>query len=105
MCFQIGGGYNTAHGIFDAPSAGLYLFSRTTASQDDDWVVTELIVNGARLIGTDTANADVTPGTAVVLATVNAGDHVFIRRVSCGTLFLTNRLQTSMRMSFTGILL
>ncbi|XP_052249688.1 uncharacterized protein LOC127857322 [Dreissena polymorpha] len=58
-----GGGYNAADGIFDAPSAGLYLFSWTTASQDDDWIVTELIVNGARkgLIGTDTANTDMTP--------------------------------------------
>jgi len=73
-------------------------------SQDNDWLETELVVNGQRkgYVSADTTDTDVTPGTGVVLTQVNAGEHVFVRRFGGGGCHLSRH---NVRNSFTGILI
>ena len=99
-----GNGYHANDGIFTAPTSGLYLFSWTIFSEDEDWVETELVVDGRRkgYVSVDTTTTDITPGTGVVLTHVNAGEHVFVRRFAGGGCHLS---RNGVRNSFTGILM
>ena len=99
-----GNGFQAHDGIFTAPASGLYLFSWTIYSENDDHLKTELVVNGQRkgYISVDSSNPDITPGTGVVLTHVNAGEHVFVRRFASSTCHVS---RNEVRNSFTGILM
>ncbi|XP_045183056.2 uncharacterized protein LOC123541560 [Mercenaria mercenaria] len=106
---DVGGGFNTADGIFDAPATGLYVFSWTVAAPQGSFFSAELIVNGA-VQGVVESDSDlggpgngVHPATGVVLANVNAGNHVFVRfhQGTSGHV----KSDSYMRTSFSGWLL
>ncbi|XP_053381715.1 uncharacterized protein LOC128549224 [Mercenaria mercenaria] len=106
---DVGGGYNTADGIFDAPATGRYVFSWTVAAPQGSWFSADLIING-KVQGVVMTDSDlggsgngVHPVTGVVLANVNAGNHVYVRfkqGTSCHV-----KSDSYVRTSFTGWLL
>ncbi|XP_053381716.1 uncharacterized protein LOC128549225 [Mercenaria mercenaria] len=106
---DVGGGFNTADGIFDAPATGLYVFSWTAVALQKSYFSAELIVNGV-VKGVVEADPDVGgpadgvhPATGVVLANVNAGNHVFVRFKQGGSCYVKS--DSSARTSFSGWLL
>ena len=109
LSVNVGGGFNVNDGIFDAPATGIYVFSWTVAAQQGTAFSAEVIINGA-VQGDIRSDSDlngsgdgVHPATGLVLANVNAGNHVFIRYVSAGLCNVLSNSQT--RSSFTGWLL
>jgi len=80
---DIGEGYSPLDGIFDVPVTGVYVFTVTIYAEDYRHVIAELVVNGqvqTYLIADTERAGDYHTGTAIVVAQVNAGDHVFVRR-------------------------
>ncbi|XP_045193142.2 uncharacterized protein LOC123549268 [Mercenaria mercenaria] len=74
-----GDGYETYDGIYTVPVAGTYVFTWTMSSYEDDWFITELVVDGyAESWIMSTTDNDQGSGTVVV--DVNEDSHVFIRR-------------------------
>ncbi|XP_052762589.1 multimerin-2-like [Mya arenaria] len=101
---NIGKGFTVSDGIFDAPVTGLYMFSWTVFAEDGYWLESELVVNGHRqgYIAADSSNTDIVPATGVVIAHVNAGEHVFVRRTAGGGCYIPRDV---VRNSFTGFIL
>ena len=106
---NIGSGFNVNDGIFDAPTTGIYVFSWTVVAQLGTYFSAELIINGA-VQGVIESDSDVAgsgngfhPATGLVLAQVNAGNHVFIRYAYENGCNVVSDLKR--RSSFTGWLL
>ncbi|XP_045163975.2 uncharacterized protein LOC123528304 [Mercenaria mercenaria] len=82
---DIGSAYNEHDGIYVVPETGIYVFSWSYLSNYHEWAQTEIVVNGVSkgsTISDDPTNVGFwSPATALVVVSVNAGDHVFIRRV------------------------
>ncbi|XP_060562508.1 uncharacterized protein LOC132722097 [Ruditapes philippinarum] len=83
---DIGNGYNEHDGIYIVPESGIYVFTWTFAADYAEYIVTGIVVNGATQGWTVSDASDrrllLSPSSGLVLARVNAGDHVFIRRVA-----------------------
>lgn len=64
------------------PASGTYVFTWTVVGDIHSYFVAELVVDGVRrgMTLSDAEDADLAVGTTVVLVTVNAGDHVFVRK-------------------------
>ncbi|XP_060562505.1 uncharacterized protein LOC132722094 [Ruditapes philippinarum] len=80
-----GNGYNEHDGIYIVPESGIYVFTWTFIADLAEYAVTEIVVNGATQ-GWTISDGSIqrllyNPSSGLVLARVNAGDHVFIRRV------------------------
>jgi hypothetical protein len=83
---NVGHVYNTSHGMFTTPTAGLYAFSWTTVTHGLKYQYTELAVNGvfyAEQLADSRSNAD-GPGSNTVVADLIQGDEVWIRTSSAG---------------------
>lgn len=106
---DVGSGYNINDGIFDAPATGLYVFTWTVAATQGSWYTAELVIDGAVkgwiITDSDTAGTGngVHPATGIVLANVNAGDHVFIRYLTGSNCHVESDFKT--RTTFSGWLL
>ncbi|OWF48795.1 uncharacterized protein LOC110452593 [Mizuhopecten yessoensis] len=77
-----GDGYSPSDGLYIAPESGTYVFTWTTLGSSHEEFQTVLIVNGAVRGSSfsDTSGVgDYHQSTAVVVLTLNPGDHVFIR--------------------------
>ncbi|XP_052791470.1 complement C1q-like protein 4 [Mya arenaria] len=100
-----GNGYSSSDGIFDAPLAGLYVFTWTVADFHD-WYATELMADGVSRGATiaDNGDTDIATGTAIVVVKLNAGSHVFVRRSIGGGCNVVNIAERA-RNSFSGWLL
>jgi hypothetical protein len=106
---NLGNGFNVNDGIFDAPATGIYVLSWTVAAPHGSWSSAELIINGAvqGVIESDSdlngSGSGVHPATGLVLANVNAGNHIYIRYIKGAG--CTVRSNSYTRTSFTGWLL
>ena len=80
-----GNGYNEHDGMYVVPVSGVYVFTWTFLADSSQYAVTEIVINGVAETWTISDGSDhrllYSPTSALILANVNAGDHVFIRRV------------------------
>ncbi|XP_060562506.1 uncharacterized protein LOC132722095 [Ruditapes philippinarum] len=80
-----GNGYNEHDGIYIVPESGIYVFTWTFTNDIAEYAITEIVVNGETQGWTIADGSGqrllYNPSSGLVLARVNAGDHVFIRRV------------------------
>ena len=99
-----GNGYNEHDGMYVVPESGLYVFTWTYAADYAQYAVTEIVVNGVAESWTISDGSGgsllLSPSSGLILANVNAGDHVFIRRVQGnGCTAISNKF---MRPTFSG---
>ncbi|XP_045163751.2 complement C1q-like protein 4 [Mercenaria mercenaria] len=82
---DIGNGYNEKDGIYVVPVSGVYVFTWTFLADYAQYAVTEIVVNGEKKGWTITDGTSqsllLSPSSSLIVTSVNAGDHVFIRRV------------------------
>ena len=87
--------YNTAFGIYIVPESGIYVFTWTIYGWVHTIASTELMINSA-VAGKSVANSDeindVHTSTGITVATVNKGDHVYVKFSATN---LTGRLDNS----------
>ena len=80
---DVGDGYNNQDGIFDVPVTGVYVFMYTVYAKDFHYVRAELVINGqvktAAMADCETVR-ELHSSTATIVISVNAGDHVLVRR-------------------------
>ncbi|XP_053402943.1 uncharacterized protein LOC128558119 isoform X1 [Mercenaria mercenaria] len=74
-----GDGYSETDGIYVVPVTGTYVFTWTVFSQKYVWFRADIIIDGVSK-GWILADSDNDQATGIVIARVNAGNHVFIRR-------------------------
>ncbi|XP_053402945.1 uncharacterized protein LOC128558120 [Mercenaria mercenaria] len=74
-----GDGYSKTDGIYVVPVTGTYVFTWTVFSQNHQWFRADIIIDGVSK-GWILADSDNDQATGIVIARVNAGNHVFIRR-------------------------
>ncbi|XP_033740368.1 complement C1q-like protein 4 isoform X2 [Pecten maximus] len=93
------GNYNKGDGIYQVPSSGVYVFTWVMTGELTEWLSTELVVNGSSR-GSTITNTNLGSAydcsTGVILTSVSAGDHVFIRSVRGGTVRSVPHHSTSM---------
>ncbi|XP_060577780.1 uncharacterized protein LOC132734917 [Ruditapes philippinarum] len=81
-----GNGYNEHDGIYIVPESGIYVFTWTFIADYSEYAVNEIVINGAAkgwTISDGSGHCILrSPSSGLILASVNAGDHVFIRRVT-----------------------
>ncbi|XP_033755045.1 EMILIN-2-like [Pecten maximus] len=77
-----GDGYNPRDGLYIAPESATYVLTWTTICNPHNYFKTLLVVNGA-IRGTSWTDSqeinDYHQTTAVIVLTLNQGDHIFIR--------------------------
>lgn len=86
---DVDGNYHPGDGVYTVPVSGVYVFTWCITGTTTDNVVTELIVNGSPR---GTAFSDAESGhtwdssTGVIVTSVHADDHVFIRSKFSGSI-------------------
>lgn len=77
-----GNGYTPTDGIYIVPESGIYVFTWTMLAGSHQEFDTHLVVNGqvkGSSFSDTSENGDYYQSTAVVVISVSAGDHIFIR--------------------------
>ncbi|XP_053381861.1 uncharacterized protein LOC123541408 [Mercenaria mercenaria] len=80
---NVGNGYSSRDGIFDAPVTGVYVFTLTLVPDFYKYVQAEIIVNGAvkgNIFADSEEIHDMHPASTTIVVHLNAGDHVYVRR-------------------------
>ena len=79
-----GNGYHPSTGVFMVPESGMYVFSWTFCTGNDQLVSTQLVVNNNEegIIHLHPAAGSWITGTGVVVLHVNKGDDVYVRIAS-----------------------
>ncbi|XP_060555142.1 complement C1q-like protein 4 isoform X2 [Ruditapes philippinarum] len=103
---NVGNGYNSHDGIFDAPITGVYVFTYTVTPDFHNFIYAELIVDGVIrdvIIADSQEIHDIHPATATAVVHVTAGQHVCVRK---GTNSKCNILSNNIsKTTFAGWLL
>lgn len=74
---NIGGAYNTSTGIFTVPTQGVYMFSLSDLSMNNNTIATPFVVNGKRVGGCTKDNYSAgTLFSCQVILVLNVGDQV-----------------------------
>lgn len=91
---DVGNGYNNQDGIFDVPVTGVNVFTYTIYANSHHYVRAELVINGqvktAAMADGETVN-EIHSSTANIVVSVNAGDHVLVRRADTASQCNANR--------------
>ncbi|XP_060588679.1 uncharacterized protein LOC132744087 isoform X2 [Ruditapes philippinarum] len=106
VLLNLGNGYNNHHGIFTAPSAGLYMFSSSMLSANgasNALFAADIIVNGqlyARLYGKGLHGYHA-QGSNTIIANLRSGNTVAVRLACCAGSGMYGGYYTT----FSGVLL
>ena len=106
VVLNIGGHYNNIDGIFVAPKTGIYLFTWTVCTINDNYVMTELMVDNTMIsrAGEKQASASYNCGSMTAVCRMDKDKHAWIRTTAYGfkNRFYTNK--EGSQSSFMGII-